>query len=1013
MENSCGGHGGRDEERHRPNSINSSLEELADFCLATGELSTAIEYYTRALAKADPVSSPSKKASLLRRLATCYSRIGKCDHALELLDKAFALVADGEDPFELARIIGERGWVHFKRGEYDLSEADLQAGIDILMGDEKAKAVAQFYNRLGGVYYRKGDPERAMELYRAALAMARLLGERQLVGTCLNNLGLVCKSKGRWLEAKTFFEDALKVAEDIGQHFEKATRLSNLGIVHSKLGDWRKAYRCWTQALDIFMSIGNRWESISVYIALGNYYLTYRDFERAEEYYVRAMKESSDNGDARSAALSFEAMGDLHHACGRLDSANRCYHEALEIAAEIAPRSDIVIEVKRRLADLEISRGNFAEALELATQAIDLANQIGDIFERACAIRSRSCAQFHLKEWEQARNGFEKAIEIFAGLGCKKELALTYLVAGELLVSQSGLSKLAASYLSMALPLFEEIGMTYEAGLATLGLGRIAAAKGDVEACHKLLDRVTSAFDQTAPTELWQAIQKIGAEADESVARLSVSEANDLASFNEIVGKILATRDDSQRMKLVLEGCLDKTVAERGAILVGTIERLEAVANLGIPSEDLPETSVLVRRLAEASGSYQRPVVSASLKNDVRFTFDEIDGIGDRAAVCVPVRLGDAEIAFIYLDAPGRKVFSRSQIEFVVAMAGILKTVISEAKLGRYVEETRYLRSKLKDSKRIGGLITQNRKMLEIIDAIQFLCHTSTTVLIEGETGTGKEMLARAIHASGERKSKPFVTIDCSALANDIIESELFGHVKGAFTDAKTGKKGLFEEAHGGTVFLDEIDKTSRKFQQRLLQVVDKREFKPVGSTVWRKIDFRLICATNRDLAEEVRAGRFLEDLYYRLKVISLKIPPLRERRDDIPLLAEHFLEVYNKRLGKSVVGFTSAAMDLLVSYSWPGNVRQLEHEIERAVTFCRDGNLITPELFSDEVTEWRSHFGMTTVKPIAKAVEEVEKALIREAMRRFGGNKTKVAKSLGLSRRGLLNKLHRYRIEA
>jgi transcriptional regulator with PAS, ATPase and Fis domain len=349
----------------------------------------------------------------------------------------------------------------------------------------------------------------------------------------------------------------------------------------------------------------------------------------------------------------------------------------------------------------------------------------------------------------------------------------------------------------------------------------------------------------------------------------------------------------------------------------------------------------------------------------------------------------------------------------VVALMGIAKSVLSEAQLDKYMEEARFLRSKLNKSAPVGGIVTQNRKMLEILETVRFLNSASTTVLIEGDTGTGKEILARAIHTSGDRAGRPFVKIDCSALSNEILESELFGHVKGAFTDAKISKKGLFESADGGTVFLDEIDKTSRKFQERLLQVVDKREFKPVGSTVSRRVDFRLICAANRDLSQEVESGRFLEDLYYRLKVISMRLPPLRERRDDIPLLAEHFLEMYSSRFGKDVVGFSAEAMDLLVSYTWPGNVRQIEHEIERAVTFAGEGELITPGLFSEDLTKWGTIVGTDGKKPLVDAVEQVEKQMIREALRRCGGNKSRAARTLGISRRGLLNKLQRYHIDS
>jgi DNA-binding NtrC family response regulator len=326
---------------------------------------------------------------------------------------------------------------------------------------------------------------------------------------------------------------------------------------------------------------------------------------------------------------------------------------------------------------------------------------------------------------------------------------------------------------------------------------------------------------------------------------------------------------------------------------------------------------------------------------------------------------------------------------------GIVKSMVSEAKLRRFVQEARFLRSKLETTSWFQGIITQNKKMLEILESVEFLCESSTTVLIEGETGTGKEMLARAIHLSGDRKDRPFVTIDCSALANEIIESELFGHLKGAFTDARADRTGLFESADGGTV----------------LQVVDKREFKPVGSTISRKVDFRLICATNRDVAKEVEAGRFLEDLYYRLKVISLRVPALSERRDDIPLLAEHFLQKYTASVSKTVPGFSSSAMDLLVSYSWPGNVRQLEHEVERAVTFVEDGESIVADLFSDELRDWGKIVATDGKRRLAEATEQLERQMIKDALKRFNGNRTKASRSLGLSRRGLLNKIQRYHL--
>jgi Nif-specific regulatory protein len=1005
------GSAGQDESKSADGRVATSLEDLGNFCLATGEFKTAIEYFNKLL----PILGKSEKAkplrgSLLRRLATCYRKIGRCDHALELLDKAFMLVSNGEEPLVLARIIAERAQVHFKIGEYDLSQADCESAIDILLGEDKGKEIATAYNLLGAILYRKGEIERAMDFYRAALSAARLINDRELMGICLNNLGLVSKSLGRYSQSQAYLEEALKIAEEIGQHLRKAVWLNNLGIVYSKRGLWRRAHKCWTESLQILTTIGNRWEVTSVYLALGHYYLTYRDFERAEEYYIRAMKESADNGDTRTSALSFESMGDVHFACGCIESAHRCYLEALEIAEEIAPAGDIVSEVKRRLADLEAERGNYEVAVELATEGLQIANSIRDVTEQACSLRSRGCAEYHLGEWEKAKADLDRSIDLLSSLGEKKELAMTYLSAGRLLGTNPSSYDIAGRHLSEALSIFEDLGMMHEAGVSALEISRIDAMNGDIGKCRGLLDRVKEIFNGDVPKAIRQEIAGIRRKADERISYLSVDEDSNLASFNAVLSSLLQVGGETQKLEVILQACIDETAAERGLILIESAEDPKAVASADIAEDERRALVAFVSEVMEHAAKSGKPVVSTNVDADERFSAGR--DVAKGAVMCVPLALGGGTSGCIYLDTSVQgKFFNRKEVEFAVALTGILNSVLSEAKLARFVKETRFLRTKLQTTHQFQGMITQNRKILQILDAVRFLEKTSTTILIEGETGTGKEMLARAIHNSGDRQSRPFVTIDCSALSNEILESELFGHIKGAFTDARVNKTGLFEAADGGTVFLDEIDKTSRKFQDRLLQVVDKREFKPVGSTVSRKIDFRLICATNRDLCREVESGRFLEDLYYRLKVISLKLPPLRERRDDIPLLAEHFLNIYNERLGKAVVGFSASAMDLLVSFSWAGNVRQLEHEVERAVTFAEDGEIVTPDLFSDELRDWGSIVSTDSSKPMAEAVKQVEKQMIKEAMRRFGGNKSKAAKSLGLSRRGLLNKLQRYRI--
>ncbi|MEJ2536173.1 MAG: sigma-54 dependent transcriptional regulator, partial [Calditrichia bacterium] len=290
---------------------------------------------------------------------------------------------------------------------------------------------------------------------------------------------------------------------------------------------------------------------------------------------------------------------------------------------------------------------------------------------------------------------------------------------------------------------------------------------------------------------------------------------------------------------------------------------------------------------------------------------------------------------------------------------------------------------------------------------------TDTTVLLVGETGTGKELIARAIHYNGPRKQKLFVAQNCSALPDTLLESELFGHVKGAFTGATRDKKGLFEIADGGTIFLDEIADTSPALQQRLLRVLQEGEIRPVGSEKSFQVNVRIISATNKNLEELIKSGNFRADLFYRLNVFPIRIPPLRERREDIPLLADHFLREFQTKAGKKIKGIDREAMNMLMAANFPGNVRELENEIERAVTLANPGQSITPDLLSGAIKNEQSlllsflhHPG--TLKDIT---ESIEKFYIQEKLKQNKGNITHTARDLGLSRVGLQKKIQRYNI--
>jgi transcriptional regulator with PAS, ATPase and Fis domain len=301
--------------------------------------------------------------------------------------------------------------------------------------------------------------------------------------------------------------------------------------------------------------------------------------------------------------------------------------------------------------------------------------------------------------------------------------------------------------------------------------------------------------------------------------------------------------------------------------------------------------------------------------------------------------------------------------------------------------------------------------MERVFEVMEKVAETDATVLITGETGTGKDLVARAIHYAGPRKEMRFVAQNCVALPDTLLESELFGHKRGAFTGAHADKQGLFEIAHQGTIFLDEIGETQPGMQVRLLRVLQDGEIRPLGSSDTRQVDVRIIAATNRDLRKDAEEGRFREDLFYRLRVVEIHLPALRERRSDIPALAHHFLDFSNKKMGSQIDGFTNAAIDLLCAHPWSGNVRELENEIERCVALAGDARTISVEMLSDEIRgtvgESLPTDAVAADLPLNDAVDLLKRRLIQSALAETG-SKTKAAEKLGIPRQSLQKMMKR-----
>ena len=384
--------------------------------------------------------------------------------------------------------------------------------------------------------------------------------------------------------------------------------------------------------------------------------------------------------------------------------------------------------------------------------------------------------------------------------------------------------------------------------------------------------------------------------------------------------------------------------------------------------------------------------------------------------LCVPIRHDKRSLGALSIDLEYREDLNyEEELRFLTIVSGLIAQAVLRVQAEkedkeRLTRENIELKNELSEKYRVGNIIGNSSRMQEMFEMLHRVSDSNATVLLRGESGTGKTLVARALHYNSSRAKKPFIVVNCSALPETLLESELFGHEKGAFTGAHTMKKGRFELAEGGTLFLDEIGELSQAVQVKLLQVVQDREFQRLGGVAPLKCNVRLVAATNRDLEKAVAEKHFREDLYYRLNVFPIYLPPLRERRTDILLLTEYFLKKYNEENSKEIRRISTPAIDLLLQYHWPGNVRELQNCIERAVLICDEESIksyhLPPSLQTSESVNSKQALSL------AGAVENFERELIIEALKRTSGNQTKAARELDTSLRIINYKIHQYEID-
>jgi transcriptional regulator with GAF, ATPase, and Fis domain len=509
----------------------------------------------------------------------------------------------------------------------------------------------------------------------------------------------------------------------------------------------------------------------------------------------------------------------------------------------------------------------------------------------------------------------------------------------------------------------------------------------------------------------------------------------------EINKRLAGETDLARLLETIMDAVIEITGAQRGFLLLteeGKV-RFQTARNFGRTQVEKPELQIsqtVVRSVIQSG----RPLLTDNAARDPRFQeAASVSTLRLTSILSVPLRVQDRVLGALYVDnAARRAVFGEEEKEILVAFADQAAITIRALWRQRQVEEmNRALEQRLlhksAELERVARALDEapfrhsyaeitgrGRRMKEVLLLLDKVIETDVPILVTGESGTGKELIARAIHYNGTRKAKPFVPVNCGAIPSTLMESEFFGHVKGAFTGAVENKQGFFVQAEGGTLFLDEIGEMDLEMQKKLLRALQEREVRPVGGKAAAKVNVRLICATNKNLRAEMEAKRFRDDLFYRVSVIPVEVPPLRDRPEDIPELVARFLDRASKELSIPPKPVTAEAMDLLARWTWPGNVRELENEIRKAMALS-DAEItaddLSLEIQGDRAREEpRIAAAGAAVPPgpgpdgtLKEAVERAERASIEKALEESGGNQTRAARRLGISRVWLRKKMERY----
>ncbi len=936
-------------------------EELADHFVAAQERDKAVKY-TRLAGKKALEKHAYRQAR--KRFETV--RDWTTNDAFESQTDAIDFLCDYAD---VLRNCGQHN-----------SSLELLDEAQALLPDDRRDLKARILRNKGGIHSVYQHREIAEDYMLEALQLYRGLGDVEGEIQALGSLAQLCDVSGRHKEAIAYMRREMAKYSTLGKAQNKAVVQKRKCLVALMEFRFETAKVHLKATVKTSQQLGLEHYRIWALNLLSRVYFYLGNFNLAESVCNEVIGEWHKRGVVYWEAMNFLYLGEL--ALERGDFA-----EALEYAETSAerflqtPRKDYVYRAYAIAAIAAARMGDTEVALEWAEKASEGTQQTSGMYTGIlplvyCGIGVAFAQAGRITEAEQA---FEQAIE------CRREAkgdpwARALLIAGEFYLDRDDMTR-ATEHLEVAKQAFEEMEMSYF-----------------LEKTQVLLNQSgeSSRGEDGVPTR----------SSEISVDTLSVDR---LHLLYDVSRKLTTERDVKVLLDRTLGNLLTVYPAERVVVAIrnktpkGFV--VDAVRYHNVEADDAEALSGgIIRGVIETN----EPILSIDAQTDERLNrYQSVIDYNIRSVLCVPLfHVKEGVIGALYVDHRGMgNAFSEEDQTFLQAFANLVGVALVNARMYEQLEEkAQYLQQQIERRYQLGDLVGQSDAMQRIYQLIEAATKSDIPVLVQGETGTGKELAARAIHYNSRRKDQPFLSQNCASFSPELLQSELFGHKKGAFTGATEDHIGIFEAANGGTVFLDEIADAPPQLQRSLLRVLQEGEIRRVGETENRAVDVRIIAATNRDLKQEVEKGFFREDLYYRLHGIQIDMPPLRERLEDMPLLVDKLLIRAREDVNKSVGGLTVGAIKALTSRDWPGNVRELENKIRLAVALAEEDGEITPDLFSEAVEQKFQGY-------LQDRIQEYEKWVIRNMLDKHDGNITYAARELGVTRVGLHKKINRLRL--